>query len=516
VLVGNEAQIKQRLVAWVKAQVPTLVLSKEKLDDVAVRLEFALLVAVLADRLNLLLGEWRNVEDPFQLEGGPSFLFHNAPADFMPVIPTAPMGNVLGFQYFHSSGDSPEGGTLRFLRCDGVGRWLLLHLHELFAGDGIAGPHVLLLSGTSWAAASPSYHVQVPVAGLLRAPQEEVNAIADSVFQFEPFHNSNGEPIRVSGQRGHAREEALRALLHGLAHSPDLGGLSRLERERDELPSERQRILLLVGSYVEAKLAADYLEQLRPDWRGKVRNLVPDDDEYESHLQEGSRGLRRGLVHHFPGTGAWLLVAPLLAVERGHNILNEQGQAAIAAAYFLVRPHPRPDDPSFAIHSINRFAIERYTNAARLRSLSADGPVTFQEAGIAFRAQAFGQWRRLLKLPMIHSTLPKEERQAVTWNQLVTIWQVIGRLVRGGTPARVYFCDAAFGPRSAAYDEDSDTAATSLLVSIKEVLQPYFDPVSSKEPADRALAEALYGPFYQGIQSMGGIADVQLTENALF
>lgn len=97
----------------------------------------------------------------------------------------------------------------------------------------------------------------------------------------------------------------------------------------------------------------------------------------------------------------------------------------------------------------------------------------------------------------------------MTWNQLVSIWQAIGRLIRGGSPARVFFCDAAFARRTAFSDELGDEPLTSLLVSIKEVLGPYFVPDSDSQVSDRdrALVQALYGPFYRAIENIGGIAE---------
>jgi hypothetical protein len=126
-------------------------------------------------------------------------------------------------------------------------------------------------------------------------------------------------------------------------------------------------------------------------------------------------------------------------VERGHNILNEDAQAAIGSVYLLIRPHPRPDDLNYAIQSINRWAVDQFGISAEI---GTQGEQSLLDAATGFRRDAFRRWRYLLRLPMIYSTLPDAERDAVTWSQLVTIWQVIGRLVRGGSPARVFFCDA--------------------------------------------------------------------------
>jgi len=213
--------------------------------------------------------------------------------------------------------------------------------------------------------------------------------------------------------------------------------------------------------------------------------------------------LQRGMVHTFADTGARILIAPLLAVERGHNILNEIDQAAIGAVYFLVRPHPRPDDLGYAIQSINYWAIENYARTTE----SSDSDTTVTAIAEIFRQSAFERWRYLLRLPLVYSTLPSDEHAAVTWSQLVTLWQVIGRLVRGGSPARVFFCDAAFAPHL--YQEALSRTASSLLVSIILLLDPYFDDDSvSIEERDRIVVQTLYGPFYQALKRMEGIANV--------
>lgn len=507
---ANEATIRRRIRSWLVAQ-NDLALDDKTLEQAVVQLEFTMLLAVLSDRLDALIRSWKQVEAPLNLEGSSPLLFHRPPEDYMPVIPESPMGNVLGYQYHESPDDPDHMGELRFFRCAGVGRWLLLHFHELFAADGNTGPSVLLLSGTSWAGTSPRYHVQVPVRGVLRAPEEEVAAVARSTFAFTPLFNADQQPLRVSGRRAGDRAAALQEMLVQLARAGRLPGApSRLELERARLPEGRRRILLLVGSYQEARDAAAALVRLREDWRGQVRYLVADDDEFETGWGDAAPPvLRRGEVDRLADTGAWLLIAPLLAVERGHNILNDVGVAAIGAAYFLVRPHPRPDDISHAIQAMNHWAVER-VRTGDLVSLAGAGADTLDALGRRFRSAAYVRWRHLLHLPLVFSTLPAAERDALTWSQLVSIWQVIGRLVRGGCDARVYFCDAAFARRTSTGEDEGDTPATSLLVSMRRVLQPFFEAEARHMPPDTVqLVQILYGPFYDALTRMQGVADAE-------
>src|SRR5205814_1698225 len=126
-------------------------------------------------------------------------------------------------------------------------------------------------------------------------------------------------------------------------------------------------------------------------------------------------------------------------------------------------------------HSIARWAIEHGGQAP-----GEDPSRPLWQRSQHFRGRAHGEWRRLLGLPLVYGSLRGALHEEVTWSQLVSIWQVIGRLVRGGSPARVHFCDARFAERSAAHEE-GETPYTSLLLGMRNVLAPYFEerPVSA-------------------------------------
>lgn len=499
----EEDAANARLRAWLQQQ-PSAPQDREALREYTLRLKFALMVQVLAESLNTLVLKWKQVEVILGLEGSGSLLFYSPPDDYAPLLPDAPMGNVLGFQYLRPR-DNPKGaGDLRCFRCMGVGRWLLQHCHDFLSSDGISGPHTLLLSGTSWAGRSPSYHLQLPVTGVLLPPHKEVEAIAGSVFTLDLQYNSQNQPIAISGKRGQKRKNALHEMLDELSREQHPGSItlpSKLESKRDELPEDRQRILLVVGSYSEAEEAFLYLQSKRPDWSEQMAYLVSDDQEFESEWQGKDPRLRRGLVSQFIKTGAWLLIAPLLAVERGHNILNDEGKAALGAVYFLVRPHPRPDDISYIISHMNAWYLQHHADANWLAILHNQGQPTLEDITQRFRGQAFKEWRRLLRTPLIYSTLKGNDLLALIWTQLVAIWQVIGRLVRGGCAAQVVFCDAKFAPQIAKLEVD-ETERTSLLIGMKTVLQPYFRPESSHSTRERDLVRILYEPMYKALERL--------------
>jgi hypothetical protein len=504
----NNENVRTHIKNWIgKQDVFNKTLSDISLEKVSIKLHFTLLVAVLQDRLNQIVIQWKEVEEVLKLGNNNSMMFHRPPRDYDAVLPQSPMGNILGFQYIQSSDLEQSAGEFRFFRCMGVGRWLMLRFHELFNADGLVGPHVLLLSGSSWAGHSPVYHIQVPVTGVLHSPKSEVDAIDKSRFEFLPFLGEEEQAIKVSGKQGDARNCALHRLLEKLIGYNKLGGPSRLEIERDKwLEQGRKRILLVVGSYEEAKESRRYIESIRQDLKGKVINLIRDEETTEAEGSNVQNTLQRGLVNSFAETGGWILIAPLLAIERGHNILNENEEAAIGSVYFLVRPHPRPDDIDFALHSINRWAVSQCEKFDNFGAESEKGPPPVKQLGTEFRNEAFRKWRYLLKLPMIFSTLPFEEKKDVTWNLLVAIWQVIGRLVRSGKPARVFFCDAAFAAHMTE-PKDVSNPDSSLIINMQRILRPYFEEVDCVDSKERALVEALYGPLYKALKKIKGVSD---------
>ncbi len=522
--------------------------SEEWLELNARRLEFTLVLAALHQRLDRVTFLWPQVEAALRLDANSHELTRRPPLDYAPLLPEAPMGNVLGFQYLvdeRAAARERSGfrtGTLRFFRCAGVGRELLLSLPQLGADPsrGEAGPHVLLMSGTSWAGTSTRAHVVAPVRAVLKPRPEALQSIRETVFRTHFLYDDAGNPIRLSGQAPDKREDVLRLMVHRLAGPNRDGSPTPLQSELAAIGNQkRRRALILVGSYQEAQVAADALDEY-PRWHGRVRVLAADDSELEAAVEAatppgtrkpGAGAVRRGDLALFADDPeAELLVAPLLAVERGHNILTVAAQpgeekiAAFGTVLFLARPHPRPDDLSLAVFAINDWATRFVRNLPGLPQGTFAQLVaaaeSLDDAGSAFRTTARGVWRHLLSRPYMYSRLTEAEKESFVWDQLVTIWQVIGRLVRGGVPARVVFVDAAFAPRLAAlnapFTADGKRPRAvkdpGLLVRLREVLAPYFADPAGVDPADVALVELLYRPLYDALCSMETQGDLGRTD----
>jgi hypothetical protein len=506
--------VRQRLREAMLALLPDFARERvEKEADMNVlRFELTLVLAVLHHQLDIVTDLWAVVEQALHLEGMPNALSRRPPQDYEPVIPETPMGNVLGFQF---QLDGEGSGALRFFRCSGVGREILLRLHDLPAVDSRPCPNVLLMSATSWAGTSSRYHVHVPVGAVLRPRKEEVEAILHTAFRREFLSGPDGNALRLSGAGVENRPWVLRQMLRQLAEPEPgfTGAKSKLAEELADIDDpDRRRILLLTGSYAEAREAADYLNSL-PEWHGRVTSLVSDDANADDAWAApgggaGASRLRRGDVTRFSASSSEILVAPLLAIERGHNIVVAGGKAAIGTVYFLARPHPRPDDITLAVHTLNDWAVRYVRDGQFARDIrNPKGPkgrgksskkLTPDAAGLAFRRRARQQWQHYLVRSVAWSALPRDEKLSFTWDQLVVMWQVIGRLVRGGVPARVVLVDAAFFPREAKLT-GADTPNSSLPLSMRQVLAPYFTNDPGIRRADRELVTYLYEPLYKAL-----------------
>ncbi|MGW1322666.1 pPIWI_RE_Z domain-containing protein [Streptomyces antibioticus] len=484
------------------------------LDLLMTRFEFTLLLSALTPKLALMNAMWPRVASALNLGFNEMY---RRPPDYGPMVPEAPMGNVIGFQFLLEGGPDRGGartGELRFFRCSGIGRELLRKMPDLPTVDGRPGTNVLLMSGSSWAGKSSRYHVPVEIGVIIEPDPQELDRIAEqSEFRFELVRDAcecraactcpvPNEAQRLSGQPLDQRADILRRMVIALGR--DDTGSSRLQDELKLLPESRRHILLLVGSYEEAKVVADTLHTLNQRWRGRVVRLVADDDPdagtWSDDDEHHAPVLRRGDVETLATTRAEVLVAPLLAVERGHNILDlDRRHAAIGSIYFLARPNPRPDDLGLAVHAINDWMVRAIDDGKFADWVRNEATLGLGARKV--RDLARSQWFRVLARSMAWSRLGDDDREQVTWDLLVLIWQVIGRSVRGAVPTRVAFVDAAFAPGLAVGwpSAEPDTPKASLLHSIHAVLEPYFTPGTSTPADDRHIVQALYRPLWTAL-----------------
>jgi hypothetical protein len=199
--------------------------------------------------------------------------------------------------------------------------------------------------------------------------------------------------------------------------------------------------------------------------------------------------IRRGEVSKFANTPENILIAPAMAIERGHNIVDETGHSALSAVFFMVRPMSVPDDIQERGSKLNG-----YIEASCKR-----GPAqTIFSYNVSVRQKATQYWAKMNgRKPHGLSTLDKDSQTDIVATLFILILQIFGRLARVTDTSRpaphVYFIDGAFR-RSEGKPSDFDCL---------ESLGRYLDALMAS-PENSEVARTLYEPFYKAYK--GGIS----------
>ena len=474
---------------------------KEQLKKTKSQIYFAIIVAVLDKKLGFLVDNLPEIRQFIDSHDLSQWLVKRPPNDYLPVIPSAPVGNILGFQYTRDRNN--RGGKLQYFRYVGIGRTLLLNFPTLWAVDNWQGPHTILISGTSYAPGSPAYHITEKPTVLLE-PNPNNNRVGDAGIRDSKFYFSaqqwDGKNIAISGLKPDRRKAAGLNMVKAISSSRrnDNNFLDRvfeeiknLAEKNPDLWKDRQRLLIITNSYDEAEWITDGLKSRNENIQALIRDNAPED----------MTGIPRGKIKDLKDIdpAVKILVAPLMALERGHNILNDNRIAAFGAALFVPRPMPVPDDWQNVVQQLNNWGLEK----ERDRTLyNIEDNLTVDRIGDIFYTRAKVKMLELNCRAFSYQQLTPEERSVLCWTQLVSIWQIIGRLVRGGVPCIVHFLDVKFAPLSA--KEESDTETTSLLIGIIKQLENALE-ADNLLPYKRTLPTSLYETFYNALQNTEGL-----------
>lgn len=373
-------------------------------------------------------------------------------------LPSALCGNLFGLK-------KTDDEDIILFRQFAFGRSLMKDLPYLRtdAQGNPAGPHVILLSGSSWAEGSYEYHVNRPVNYILEADSEKRIFLGKTRF-FE-----SGFPERVSG----AADDERMAQLHYVTQK----SVELIIREYER---KAGKILLVVNSYAQAQEVQQTLEAAlrKANCPARVCRMVSD----AISIQNDQGTVRRGEVSRFAKMSEEILIAPAMAIERGHNIVDEYGHSALCAVFFMVRPMAVPDDIQQKGSKLNGF-VEAHCKRAPNESL-----FTYNVRIRQFAAQ---QWAKMSKSKSFGlAELDDDERKDVVATLFVLILQIFGRLARVTDVTKpephVYFIDGAFRGREG---KQGDFDCLSELGRYLDAL------MIQKESAE--IAETLYAPFYK-------------------
>lgn len=332
-----------------------------------------------------------------------------------------------------------------------------------------AGPHVMLLSGSSWAEGSYEYHINRPVGYILESDSEKREFLKKTAFHEFRF------PERVSGASADDRDAMLRKITERsasvIAH---------------EVRRDTGKILLIVNSYYQAELVQKCLSTFlqREGCHAGICRMISD--AVNSADETGI--IRRGEVSKFADRPEKILIAPAMAIERGHNIVDETGHSALGSVFFLVRPMAVPDDIQQAVSKLNGYV------EANCRRMKGESIYAYN---LRVRQFAVKRWQ-----DVTHSKayglkeLDEFEKRDVVATLFVLILQIFGRLARVTDSSRpapeVYFMDGAFRSK----DDDPDDF--DCLNELGKYLQNLMN-----SPKDAEIAETLYGPFYEAYKEGG-------------
>lgn len=380
------------------------------------------------------------------------------------ILPSAVCGNLFGLKR-NSDGD------IILFRQFAFGRSLMKDLPYLKLDEQgrPIGPHVIMLSGSSWAEGSYEYHINRPVNYILEADAEKRDFLEKTKFYESGFLE------RVSGARDEDKFKMLKMVV---------------EKSTDLIIQEYNRnagkILLIVNSYSQAETICSVLQKSleREYCKAKVCYMVSDakGDKIENST------IKRGEVSRFADSAYDILIAPALAIERGHNIVDETGHSAIGAVFFMVRPMSVPDDIQDKGSKLNGY-IEAHFPRRNDESV--------WDYNLRVRQEATKRWSIVTgKANYGLSDLEEADQKDIVSTLFILILQIFGRLARvtdvSRPAAHVYFMDGAFR------GVESKPNSFDCLKSLGE----YLDDLMSREDC-AAIAKTLYEPFYKAYK--GGI-----------
>jgi hypothetical protein len=366
-------------------------------------------------------------------------------------LPVAPVGNMLSFE--------TKDEDLLITKQFATGRALALKFPWLkLAPNGEPlGPNVLLMSGTSFAPKSFMYHINLPVDYIIQSENHKREYISKSLFKYTK------SDICVSGVAEELKDENIKKLLN-----------ENLENIMECL-NEDDTILMIVNKYSQADLVAIHLNSLLNNhgYKDVAVALKADAD-----LTSGEFRLKRSKVKAFKNK---ILIAPAIAIERGHNIVDEFGNSKFDTLMFLVRPMSNPTDYEQHVKKVNGYIMSKYG-----QEISTNRLKTYQD----LRKDAFTLYNKLTGNNYGLRQLDKELQDDITVTLFVIIQQIFGRLCRISDEEhmkekviKVYFIDGAFkAKRKNGYD------------FLNELIL-YLDELMSSNHYGNVVRN-LYEPFY--------------------
>ncbi|MCG6495673.1 hypothetical protein [Kitasatospora sp. A2-31] len=334
------------------------------------------------------------------------------------------------------------------------------HMHMAQLGDITALCHartrriVIGMSASAFMPFAPRHHV-------FRRPAwfvpDDINAGMD-VELIPAVDPDTSQHVAISGTQGHNRLRAYKAMGRSIARSlaPELDAVAA-----EPATAHRAHALIAFTAYDAGPVIAEGMIEaginpeeicvaVRPDdMEGYLRNPPPwtpvPADRLESFPYGTGHGNRR------------YLLAPMARVERGLNIVDDQGNSLLHVATLANRPVPLMEDPPVLLALVSSLSYRSMTKE------TFTDPATELERLRVKAGQVFEDIRRG---DMYFKSLDSDVKLAIVAEIINRLTQLGGRTRRGGDHGRLRLLDAAF----------TETHADSTLpVLLKQLAQSWED-----------------------------------------
>lgn len=377
-------------------------------------------------------------------------------------LPVDPRGNIFKLQYK----DNNYKTDLCIVKLFGLGRSMYLKFPYLKVDSKgkPQGPKVLLLSGSSFAPGSFSDHINENVDYVIEGEKYKTDFISKSHFE---FYDSE---VNVSGSRENKRNDNIKKLIENCKQLI----FDKLEEDK--------KILMIVNSYRDAEAVYRNLIYILNDSEFKKDVAYVECDYSTENI---NNTIKYSHINDFGNTNYKILISPAIIIERGHNILDYNGNSAFDVLMFLTRPMSNPIDYSNHVCKVNGYIMSKYSSVSESIDLNLFSQM---------RKDAYEMYQDLQHKYYKLSDLPKLYQKDIMVTLFIMILQIFGRLCRIGReeniksqPPEVYFLDSAF--------KSTSENGFDFLNSLVEYLDDLLNIDDNME-----IARTLYLPFYTALK----------------
>lgn len=301
---------------------------------------------------------------------------------------------------------------------------------------------------------SPHFHVPMKNVHLIKNKEHAVLKKENLITMFRALVMDNDEFIANSGVSREKRKRNLEKM--AISFIPYIKTeLTYWEHLRDK--KEKRKVMLVPTSYKDVEIIADTLFKQKTD----LSIVYVTNTEEPLHP---NHAIRSNELEDCAALEVDVLIVPLMVVARGYNILQEgeySHRSYFGSICLFVRPYYIPDD----FHNLNILL-----NNQVQQELSTIHKKGYSYGSFIKHMQAFTHKANHLLLSkfMAFHHLSAREKKELCAMVLVLVKQIVGRLQRGDTSARILIADSKFFMNNS--DGSEDTEKISMVKIWEEIL----------------------------------------------